>query len=86
MVSDITRGHNVVWVSTLGGHLLTFDPITADVLLIHHREQQISHTLCLYGNQVVTFAEGSIGVPTEEHNELSGLFTVWTEYIHADIH
>ena len=84
-VTDIVRGHNVVWVSTNGGHLLSFDPLTADVILVHRREQHITHALCLYGKQVVTFAKGTIGLATEEDDEISGLFTVWTDYIDADV-
>ena len=75
----------MVWVSTSGGHLLSFNPITADVLLVHRREQYITHTLCLYDNQLVTFAKGTIGMETDDEGELCGMYTVWTDYVNADI-
>ena len=86
IVTDIVPGHDVVWVGTNGGHLLSFNPLTADVLLVHRREQSITNILCLSNRQIVTFGKGIIGETSVEdvEGDVSGLFTVWTNYINAD--
>lgn len=46
----------------------------------------MTNILCLSNKKLVTFAKGIIGGTTDEDidGDVSGLFTVWTNYINAD--
>lgn len=87
-VTAIVSGHDLVWVGTKGGHLLSFNPLTADLLLVHRRDQSLSNIVCLSDKQIVTFAKWVIGESADDDNDedrdVSGLFTVWTNYVNAD--
>lgn len=84
-VTGMASGCSAVWVVTGGGHMLAFDPVTADVLLVHHRSCSFSSVVCLSDKKVVTFGEGLVGgaegAVLGEGQETTGMFTVWEEYI-----
>ena len=82
-VTDLAASPKALWVGTKGGHLLAFDPVTADVLLVHHRRCSISSIVCLSDKKVVTFGEGFVGGEEEgvAGQEITGMFTVWENYI-----
>lgn len=79
MVTAIASGPNALWVGTKGGHLVAFNPVTADVLLVHQKPSSISLIVCLSAKRLVTFGEGVLG--EGEGQEVVGLFTVWENYI-----
>lgn len=82
-VTDLAAGPKALWVGTKGGHLLAFDPVTADVLLVHQRKCSFSSIVCLSDKKVVTFGEGFVGGEEEEGSgqQITGMFTVWENYI-----
>lgn len=80
-VTCIRSGPGAVWVSTKGGHLLAFDPLTADVLLVHQRKCHMTSVVCLSDKRVVTFGEGVVGGGEEEGAVTSGMFTIWETFI-----
>ena len=84
MVTAIASGPNALWVGTKGGHLMAFNPVTADVLsLHHHKASSISFIVCLSGKRLMTFGEGVLGDEEEEKTscQVMGKFTVWENYI-----
>ena len=85
----VASGPDAVWVATRGGHLLAFDPRTADVLLVHHKKCSLSYVLRLSDRRLLTFGEGVVGEEegegeggeAEEGREIAGMFTVWEHYV-----
>lgn len=79
-MTAIASGPGALWVGTRGGHLLAFNPVTADVLLVHQRRSSISLIVSLSSKRLVTFGEGVLG---EEAglDDVMGVFTVWENYI-----
>jgi ligand-binding sensor domain-containing protein len=80
VVTALAAGPNALWVGTHGGHLVVFDPITADVLSVHQKSYCISLLLCLSSKRLVAFGEGILG-EGEEGGDVMGVFTVWENYI-----
>lgn len=83
-VTAIASGPGALWVTTRSGHLLAFNPLTADVLLVHQRNCNFSAIVCLTGGKLVTFGEGVMGEGPEDVDlvqETTGMFTVWENYI-----
>ena len=82
-MTAIASGPAALWVGTKGGHLLAFNPVTADVLLVHQKRSSIS---LIASKRLVTFGEGVLGEEEEEeeeagHDDVMGMFTVWENYI-----
>lgn len=75
----MASGREALWVGTKGGHLLAFNPLTADVLLVHKRKSSILSIVCLSGKKLMTFGEGVLG--EEGEGQVTGVFTVWESYI-----
>lgn len=71
--------NKAVWVGTLGGHLLAFDPFTADVLLVHQKSSSILSLVCLSERRLVSFGEGVVG--EESEGDTAGIITIWESYI-----
>ena len=81
-MTAIASGPTALWVGTKGGHLLAFNPVTADVLLVHQKRSSISLIVSLSSKRLVTFGEGVLGEEEEEgHDDVMGMFTVWENYI-----
>ena len=83
-MTAIASGPAALWVGTKGGHLLAFNPVTADVLLVHQKRSSISLIVSLSSKRLVTFGEGVLGEKEEEeagHDDVMGMFTVWENYI-----
>ena len=59
--------------------MLTFDPVSADVLLIHHRYAHVSSLVCIGTEQVVVFGREKVEGP--EGDEEKTVFTVWDSYV-----
>ena len=81
-MTGLAASSQALWVVTQGGHLLAFNPLTADVLLVHRKKCSLSSIVPLSTGKVMTFGEGTVG--EEEGEELqvtTGLFTVWENYI-----
>ena len=82
-VTDIVSSPDAVWVGTQGGHLIAFNPISTDVVLVHQRHSSISCIVSLdTQQQLVTF--GLAEVEGEEDGDTLGTFTVWTSFVHVD--
>ena len=58
---------------------MTFDPVSADVLLIHRRYSHVSCLVCVGLEQVVVF--GSQRIEGAEEDEEQTVFTVWDSYV-----
>ena len=85
VVMEITTGCGCVWVGTRGGHLMAFNPLTFDILLVHQRQTSVTTIVCLSEREVVTFGEGVIGERSEEGEVVTtGMFTVWRSFIDID--
>lgn len=85
-VTGLAATHKAVWVGTRGGYLLAFNPLTADVLLVHQKSCCFSCLVCLSEHRLVSFGEGVVGgveAPGGEDGgtEITGMFTVWNNYI-----
>ena len=81
-VTALASSPEAVWVGTRGGHLVAFDPCSATVLLVHQRHTHLSSILPLGASRLITFGRGE-GVEGEgAEEELAGMFTVWTSFIH----
>ena len=81
-VTALASGSRALWVVTKGGHLLAFDPVSADVLLVHRKKCSLSSLVCLSSNKLITFGEGALGAEEgEESQVITGMFTVWENYI-----
>ena len=74
-MTGIVSGHRAIWVTTKGGHLLAFNPITTDVLLVHQRNSYITAIVCFSEKKLVTFGECVLG------EQDVAVFTVWENYI-----
>ena len=71
-------------MGTQGGHILAFDPMSADVLFIHHHLCHVSALVCLGSTeQVVVF--GTQKVEAMEDDEEQTVFTVWDSYLNYRI-
>lgn len=92
IVTEIASSPDVVWVGTLGGHLMAFHPVTMDVLLVQRRQLSINSIMCLGRERLAVFGEGVIGErPNEERpgeevdrDCICGMFTIWTSYLGSD--
>ena len=83
VVTDIVSSPDAVWVGTQGGHLIAFNPISTDVVLVHQRQSSISCIVSLDTQQhLVTF--GLAEVEGEEDGDTLGTFTVWTSFVRVD--
>ncbi len=83
-VTALAASSQALWVVTKGGHLLAFNPVTADVLLVHRKKCSLSSIIPLSAGKVMTFGEGVVGEEEEEgegSQVITGLFTVWENYI-----
>lgn len=85
VVTEVATSPNVVWVGTIGGHLMAFHPVTMDVLLVQRRQLSINSIVCLGRERLVVFGEGVIGERSHEEegdgDDICGMFTIWTSYI-----
>ena len=68
-----------IWVGTNGGHIITFDPVSADVLLISQQYSHVSAVVVLATEQVVVF--GTERVEGVEEDEEKPMFAVWDSYV-----
>ena len=59
--------------------MITFDPVSADVLLIHRRYCHVSALVCVGTEQVVVF--GRERVEGVDGDEEKNIFTVWDSYV-----
>ena len=93
VVTEVAPSPDVVWVGTMGGHLLAFHPVTMDVLLVQRRQLSINSVVCLGRERLAVFGEGMLGEESEarragteevDKDSICGLFTIWTSYIAID--
>ena len=91
MVAEVAPSPDVVWVGTIGGHLLAFHPVTMDVLLVQRRQLSINSIVCLGRERLAVFGEGVIGESggisngvEVDKDSICGLFTIWTSYVGVD--
>ena len=91
VVTEVAPSPDVVWVGTIGGHLLAFHPVTMDVLLVQRRQLSINSIVCLGRERLAVFGEGVIGENSEDgrgvevdKDSICGLFTIWTSYVSID--
>lgn len=91
VVTEVATSPSVVWVGTVGGHLMAFHPVTMDVLLVQRRQLSINSIVCLGRERLAVFGEGVIGERSREGYEeegeadcICGMFTIWTSYIGID--
>ncbi len=92
VVTEVAPSPDVVWVGTVGGHLLAFHPVTMDVLLVQRRQLSINSIVCLGRERLAVFGEGVLGEGSEDgggvvevdKDSICGLFTIWTSYIGID--
>ena len=81
IVSDVVSSPEAVWVGTRGGHLIAFDQLTSEVLLVHRRHASISAIAWVREGQLVSFGQGPITDGSGEETDSTGMFTVWTSYL-----
>ena len=80
-MTDVRAGTGVVWAVTQGGHLLGFHPLTADVLVVHHKASSLRLVLPLSERRLITFGCGILGVEEEEEESRTAAnFTIWDSY------
>ena len=61
--------------------MITFDPISADVLLVHRRYCHASSLVCVGRDQVVVFGRERVeGVGGDDDDE-KNMFGVWDSYV-----
>ena len=92
VVTEVAPSPDVVWVGTVGGHLMAFHPVTMDVLLVQRRQLSINSIVCLGRERLAVFGKGVIGESpsgAESGEEVDsdcvcGMFTIWTSYIGTD--
>ena len=93
VVMEVAPSQDVVWVGTIGGHLLAFHPVTMDVLLVQRRQLSINSIVCLGRERLAVFgegvlgegsADGGFGLVEVDKDSICGLFTIWTSYIGID--
>ena len=93
VVMEVAPSPDVVWVGTIGGHLLAFHPVTMDVLLVQRRQLSINSIVCFGRERLAVFGEGVLGEGSEDggsglvevdKDSICGLFTIWTSYIGID--
>ena len=80
-VTDLVSSGEAVWASTEGGHVITFDPVSGDVLLVHRRHCHASSLVCVGMDQVVVFGRERVEGVEGEEDEEKNLFTVWDSYV-----
>ena len=82
-ITDLVSSGEAIWVGTQGGHVITFDPVSADVLLIHSRHCHTSALVSMGTEQMVIFGkervEGMEGMEGEDEEKT--VFTVWDSYV-----
>lgn len=81
-VTNIVSSPEAVWVGTQGGHLIAFNPISTDVVLVHQRHSSLSCIVSLSAQQqLVTFGQAEV---EGEFKDTLGMFTVWTSFVTVD--
>lgn len=70
-----------IWAATTGGHVITFDPVSADILLVHQRYSHISALVCVSTEQVVVFGRERIESADDNLYDEQTVFTVWDSYV-----
>ena len=78
-ITDLVSSGEAVWAATDGGHVIVFDPVSADILLVHRRYSHVSCLVCVGTEQVVVF--GRERVEGVEKDEEQTVFTVWDSYM-----
>ena len=73
-------------MGTRGGHLIAFDPLTSEVLLVHRRHASISAIVWVNEGQLVSFGQGPVSDDSGEGTDATGMFTVWTSYLSCRYH
>ena len=80
-ITDLISSGEAVWAATEGGHVMTFDPVSTDVLLVHHRYCHVSSLVCVATEQVVVFGRERVEGMEGEEDEEKNIFTVWDSYV-----
>ena len=86
VVSTVISSPEAVWVGTRGGHLIAFDQLTSEVLLVHRRHASISAVVRVKQGQLVSFGQSLISEVEGEESNDTGMFTVWTSYLACRYH
>ena len=81
IITDLVSGGEAVWASTEGGHVMTFDPISGEVLLVHRRYCHVSSLVSVATEQVVVFGRERVEGMEGEEDEEKHIFTVWDSYV-----
>lgn len=80
-ITDLVSSGEAVWAGTNGGHVITFDPVSADVLLVHRRYCHVSALVCVGTEQVVVFGRERVEGVDGEADDDKTVFTVWDSYV-----
>ena len=80
-VTDLVSSGEAIWAATEGGHVVTFDPTSTNVLLVHRRYSHVSSLVCLGAQRVVVFGRERVEGVDGEDDEEKQMFAVWDSYI-----
>ena len=83
VVTDMQASTDAMWVTTKGGHLLGFHPLSADVLTVHHKAASLDLVLSLSDSRLITFGSGFIGDENEDDGIATAKFSIWDSYLNS---